>query len=44
MGNDDEGDEEDDGSSDGGPTSTVDKDGKGVSLYGHESKIILGDK
>jgi hypothetical protein len=44
VGNDDEGDEEDDSSSDGGPTGTVDEDGKGVPLYGRESRIILGDK
>ena len=44
VGNDDEGDEEDDSSSDGGPPGTVDVDGKGVPLYGRESKIILGKK
>ena len=44
VGIDDEGDEEDDSSSDGGLTGMVDKDGKGVPLYGRESRIILGDK
>ena len=40
VGSNDEGDEEDDSSSDGGLT---DEDGKGVPLYGRESRIILGD-
>ena len=44
VGTDDDCDEDDDSSSDGGPPGTVDKDGKGVPLYGRESKIILGDK
>ena len=41
---DDDGDEDDDSSSDGGLPGTVDEDGKGVPLYGRESKIILDDK
>jgi len=44
VGNDDEGDDDDDSSSDGGPTGMVDEDGKGVPLYGRESRVILGDK
>ena len=44
VGTDDDGDEDNDSSSDGGLPGTVDKDGKGVPLYGRESKIILGDK
>ena len=44
VGNDDEGDEEDYSSSDSGLTGTVVEDGKGVPLYGRESKIILGDR
>ena len=47
--------EEDDSSSEGGLTDevasvedeegvTVDKDGKGVLLYGRKSRILLGDK
>ena len=33
-----------DSSSDVGPSGTVDEDGKGVPLYGRESKIVLGTK
>ena len=45
MGDDDEGDDDGDStSSDGGPTGNVDADGKGVPLYGRESRIIMGDK
>ena len=44
VGNDDDGDDEDDSGSDGGPPGTVDEDGKGVPLYGRESKVILGNK
>ena len=35
---------DDDSSSDVGPSGTVEEDGKGVPLYGRESKIILGKK
>ena len=35
----------DDGSSsDGGPSGTVDADGKGVPLYGRGSTVVLGNK
>ena len=44
VGNDDDGDDEYDSGSDGGPPGTVDEDGKGVPLYGRESKDILGNK
>ena len=44
VGTDDDGAEDDDSSSDGGPPGAVGEDGKGVPLYGRESKIILGDK
>ena len=44
VGNDDEGDEDDDSSSDVEPTGTVDEDGKGVPLYGRGLGTILGDK
>ncbi len=44
VGNDDDGDDEDDSSSEGGPPGTVEEDGKGVPLYGCESKVILGNK
>ena len=37
----DEGDGDDSGS-DVGPSGTVDKDGKGVPLYGRGSTIVLG--
>ena len=40
VGINDDGDDEDDSGSDGGPPGTVDKDGKGVPLYGRESKVI----
>ena len=51
----DEDDEKDDSSEDGGVTVeaasmdneegvTVDKDGRGVPLYGHKSRMLLGDK
>ena len=43
MGNDDDGDEDDDSVGDGGPPGAVDKAGKGVPLYGRESKILLGN-
>jgi hypothetical protein len=43
VGNADEGGG-DDSSSDVGPSGTVDKDGKGVPLYGREPKIVLGTK
>ena len=43
VGNADEGGG-DDSSSDVGPSGTVDEDGKGVPLYGRESKIVLGTK
>ena len=36
-------DEDNDSGSDGGPPGTVDEDGKGVPLYGRESKIIVGN-
>ena len=44
VGDNDEGDDNGDSSSDGGPTGKVDADGKGVPLYGRESRIIVGDK
>ena len=44
VGDDDEGDDDGDSSSDGGPTGEVDAGGKGVPLYGRESRIVLGDK
>ena len=44
VGTDDDGYEDNYSSSDGGPQGKVDEDGKGVPLYGRESKIILGDK
>ena len=44
MGNYDEGDDNNDSCSDGGLAGTVDKDGKGVPLYGREPRVILGDK
>ena len=44
VGDDDEGDDNDDSSGDGGPTGTADEDGKGVPLYGRESRAILGDE
>ena len=44
VGTDDDGDEDNDSSSDGGLPGTVDEDGKGVHLYGRESRIILSDK
>ena len=44
VGDDCEGDDDGDSSSDGGPTGNVDADGKGVPLYGRELRIILGDK
>jgi len=43
VGNADEGGVDDSGS-DVGPSGTVDEDGKGVPLYGRESKIVLGTK
>ena len=43
VGNDDDGDEDDDSVGDGGPPGAVDKAGKGVPLYGRESKILLGN-
>ena len=43
VGNADEGGADDSGS-DVGPSCTVDEDGKGVPLYGRESKIVLGTK
>ena len=43
VGNADEGGD-DDSISDVGLSGTVDEDGKGVPLYGRESKIILGKK
>ena len=36
VGNDDDGDEDNDSGSDGGLPGTVEKDGKGVPLYGRE--------
>ena len=47
VGNADEGggdDGGDDSGSDVGPSGTADEDGKGVPLYGRESKIVLGTK
>ena len=35
---------EDDSSSDVGPLGNVDKDEKGIPLYGRASKIVLGGK
>ena len=43
VGNADEGGD-DDSSSDVGPSGTVDEDGKGVPLYGRESRITLGNE
>ena len=43
VGTDDDGDEDDDSGSDGGLPGMVDKNGKGVPLYGRESKIIVGN-
>ena len=43
VGNADEGGGDDSGS-DVSPSGTVDVDGKGVPLYGRESKIVLGTK
>ena len=44
VGDDDEGDDDGDSSTDGGPTGNADADGKGVPLYGRESRVIMGDK
>jgi hypothetical protein len=44
LGNDDDGDEDDYSGGDGGPPGLVDEVGKGVPLYGRESKVILGNK
>ena len=44
MGNGDDGDDNDNSGSDGGLPGTVDEAGKGVPLYGRESKIVLGNK
>ena len=43
VGNADEGGGDDSGS-DVLPSGTVDEDGKGVPLYGRESKVVLGTK
>ena len=43
MGNDDDGNKDNDSGSDGGPPGTADEAGKGVPLYGRESKILLGN-
>ena len=43
VGNGDDGDEDNDSGSDGGPPGTMDEDGKGVPLNGRESKIIVGN-
>ena len=44
VGNGDDGDEDNEGGSDGRPPGTVEEAGKGVPLYGRESKIVLGNK